>query len=97
VNDGLFGYRTGQAGTTYSESLVNLNNHLLDEFKSDWRKLQIIVSDQRYVDGEPNPEYIGTRDYHYVLKEAYSTVAAIEDKRDRTLSILYGEVNMPVA
>ena len=94
---GLFGYRTGAAGTKYSECLDNFNNHLQDEFKSDWRKLVVTVSDSQYVDGEPNPEYIGTRDYHYILKEAYSTVAAIEDKRDRTLSILYGEVNMPVA
>ena len=57
---GLFGYN--RSGTEYTSCLENFKNHLLDEFKSDWRKITPGVVDDSEEDND-----IGKRDYHYIL------------------------------
>lgn len=104
---GLFGYRNKngdssekEAYAKYTACLENFNNHLLDEFKSDWRKITLTVSDDEWLDDEetePNPDYIGNRDYYNILKPNYDTVSEIDTKRSATLDILYGERNKPVS
>ena len=97
---GLFGYERG--GTTYQTCVANFNNHLLDEFKRDWRKIVPGVVDDTTQDND-----IGKRDYHYILNEDgyieddegvkhyFNTAAGIECKRSTTLEDIYDILNYP--
>ena len=67
LNSGLFGYYPKEEDSSeyedeekYKTCLANFNNHLLDEFKSDWRKITPGISS----DGE-----LDKRHYHYVLDD----------------------------
>lgn len=86
---GLFGYNRN--GTEYQTCLTNFKNHLLDEFKSDWRKITPGV-----VDDSTKDNYIGKRDYHYILLSPnYDTAGEIGTLRDNTLSAIWGILNYP--
>ena len=82
---GLFGYDEDERDI-YTSCVENFNNHLLDEFKSDWRKITPGVS----TDAELN-----SRDYHYILLSEYATRRSIYDLRDDTISALYSQLNYP--
>ena len=83
--DGLFGHRDGVAGTRYGNCLQNFNAHLLDEFKSDWREMNVSVTQ----------DDIQNRDYYNILKDNYLTVGGIDTLRNETLGMLYSERNQP--
>ena len=72
---GLFGYDDSEK-TTYDACVANFNNHLLDEFKNDWRK------------SDPNvtSDGLNTRYYHHILKSECNTVVKIDEKRSEALS-----------
>ena len=84
--NGLFGYERN--GATYVSCRDNFNNHLLDEFKSDWRKLEPGVYDY-------GADSILNRDYHNILKDEYGSAQKIRVFRDDKLGKLYGEINYP--
>ena len=96
---GLFGY--DHSGTTYVSCLENFNNHLLDEFKSDWRKLVPGVSDH-------GADSISNRDYHHILLDGnpnFTTAASIYDYRQdilvgnheggKDITGIYERINQP--
>lgn len=98
-SNGLFGYQRG--GTTYVSCLENFNNHLLDEFKSDWKKIEPGVSDY-------GADSIGNRDYHHILLDGnpnFTTAASIYDYRQdilvgnhkggKDITGLYERINQP--
>ena len=99
VDTGLFGYK--RSGNTYKNCLVNFNNHLLDEFKSDWKKIEPGVSDY-------GADSIGNRDYHHILLDGnpnFTTAASIYDYRQdilvgnhvggKDITGLYERINQP--
>lgn len=84
---GLFGYDEAEKDI-YTSCVKNFNNHLLDEFSNDWRKLTPIVDDKEPTWDNPNPNYIGNRDYHYILSSSpidYTSAANISELRNDTL------------
>lgn len=62
---------------------------MLDEFKSDWRKISVTVTD---TSGQDN---IQRRDYYNILKEGYNTVNAIYGYRESILTNIYETINQP--
>lgn len=97
----MFGYKEGSAASTYNACLENFNNHLLDEFKTDWRKVSPSV-------GDSGADAIGNRDYHYILLDGnpnFTTAASIYDYRQdillgnheggKDITGLYERINQP--
>ena len=72
---GLFGYDDSEE-SAYAACVANFNNHLLDEFKNDWRKIDADVDDDTTKDN-----YIGNRDYHHILKLDFGTADEINGLR----------------
>lgn len=88
---GLFGYN--RSGIEYTSCLESFKNHLLDEFKSDWRKITPGV-----VDDDDEDTYIGNRDYHYILLSSpidYTNAANIAKLRNDTLWEMWRTLNYP--
>ena len=92
---GLFGYNRN--GTEYQTCLTNFKNHLLDEFKSDWRKI---------TPGVKTDTEVNSRDYHYILdgtrgityngvEYKFNTFDGINYKRSTTLKAIYDILNYP--
>ena len=94
---GLFGYNQED---NYETCIENFNNHLIDEFKNDWRELEPKVSGNGY-------NSIQNRDYYHILDEGegiednkgikhyFNTAHGIALLRSTTLESLYGELNKP--
>ena len=94
---GLFGYNQED---NYETCIENFNNHLIDEFKNDWRELEPKVSDNGY-------NSIQSRDYYHILDEGkgieddkgikhyFNTAHGIALLRSTTMNSLYGELNKP--
>ena len=93
----LFGYHPGVDEDEYNACLTNFNNHLLDEFKSDWRKI---------TPGVKSNSEVNSRDYHYILDETnyieyngtnyyFHTFDGINYKRSTTLKAIYDIFNYP--
>lgn len=94
---GLFGYDEDETDI-YTSCVENFNNHLLDEFKRDWRKPTPIVDDIESIEDKPNPNYIGNRDYHYILLSSpidYTRAANIAELRNGTLGEMWRTLNYP--
>ena len=97
---GLFGCHPSDEGN-YRTCLINFNNHLLDEFKSDWRKIEPGVSDH-------GADSIANRDYHHILLDGnpnFTTADSIYDYRQdilvgnhkdgKDITGLYERINQP--
>lgn len=92
---GLFGYN--RSGIEYTSCLESFKNHLLDEFKSDWRKI---------TPGVKTDSEVNSRDYHHILDERrgityngveykFNTFNGINYKRSTTLKAIYDILNYP--